>query len=37
MVLKILKRGTTFSIDTPSDSEGMLNEKPGKSLGIEFN
>jgi hypothetical protein len=36
LVLKISKRGTIFSIETPSDLEGMLNEKSGKSLGLEF-
>jgi hypothetical protein len=36
MVLKIPKRGTIFSIDTPLDSEGMLNEKLVNSLGLEF-
>jgi hypothetical protein len=33
MVLKLLKRWTTFSIETSSDSECILNEKSEKPLG----
>jgi hypothetical protein len=34
MVLKILKIGTTFSVDTPLDSEGILNNNLGKSRSV---
>jgi hypothetical protein len=31
-----LKKWTTFSIETSSDSEGIRNENSGKSLGLGF-
>jgi hypothetical protein len=35
--LKGLKRGTTFSRETSSDSKWNLNEKSEKLLGLKFN
>jgi hypothetical protein len=37
MELKGLKRGTTFSIQTSSDLNWILNENSKKSLGLKFN
>jgi hypothetical protein len=37
MVLNDLKKGTTFSIGTFSDSKWISNEKLEKLLGLEFN
>jgi hypothetical protein len=37
MVLKHLKRGTTFSIETSSDLEWISNEKSEKLIGLKFN
>jgi hypothetical protein len=36
MVVKVLKNGTTFSIETSPDSKWILNEKSEKLLGLEF-
>jgi hypothetical protein len=36
MVLKISKRGKTFSIETPPDSDEILNEIFREILGFEF-
>jgi CTP:phosphocholine cytidylyltransferase-like protein len=36
VVLNYLKRGTTFSIETSSDSKLILNENSGKLLGLEI-
>jgi hypothetical protein len=37
MVVKDLKKGTTFYIGTSSDSKWISNEKSKKFLGLEFN
>jgi hypothetical protein len=37
MVLKDLKRGTSFSIGTSSYWKWIANEKSDKLLGLEFN
>jgi hypothetical protein len=37
MVVKDLRRGTTFSIGTSPDSESISNEILEKFLGLEFN
>jgi hypothetical protein len=36
MVVKVLKKGTTFSIGTSSDSKGISNKNSEKALGLEF-
>jgi hypothetical protein len=37
MVMKGLKKGTTFFIGTSLDSKWILNENSEKFLGLEFN
>jgi hypothetical protein len=37
MVVKSLKKGTTFSIGTSPDSKWISNENSEKFLGLEFN
>jgi hypothetical protein len=37
MVVKDLKKGTTFTIVTSSDSKRNSNEKSEKLLGLEIN
>jgi hypothetical protein len=37
MVVKDLKKGTTFSIETSSYSKWISNEKSEKLLGLKFN
>jgi hypothetical protein len=37
MVVKGLKKGTTFSIGTSPDSKWISNENSEKFLGLEFN
>jgi hypothetical protein len=37
MVVKVLKKGTTFSIGTSLDSEWISNENLENFLGLEFN
>jgi hypothetical protein len=36
MVVKVLKKGTTFSLGTPLDSKWISNENLEKFLGLEF-
>jgi hypothetical protein len=37
MIVKDLKRGTTFSIGTSSDLKWILNKNLEKFLSVEFN
>jgi hypothetical protein len=37
MVVKVLKKGATFSIGTTSDSKLISNENSENFLGLEFN
>jgi hypothetical protein len=37
MVVKGLKKGTTFYVGTSSDSKCILNQKSRNLLGLEFN
>jgi hypothetical protein len=37
MVVKVLKKGTTFSIGTTPDSKFISNENLENFLGLEFN
>jgi hypothetical protein len=37
MVVKDLKKGTSFSIGTSLDSKWISNEKSEKFLGLDFN
>jgi hypothetical protein len=37
MVVKVLKKETTFSIGTSPDSEWISNENSENFLGLEFN
>jgi hypothetical protein len=37
MVVKSLKKGTTFSTGTSPDSKWISNENSEKFLGLEFN
>jgi hypothetical protein len=36
MVVRVLKNGTTFSIETSLDSKWISNAKSEKLLGLEF-
>jgi hypothetical protein len=37
MVVKDLKKGTIFSIETSSDAKWILNENSDNLLGLKFN